>query len=147
MAHVPAWSDGRRRLLLRGRLYCRLAGAAELATGLLLVLDPRSTLALMGIAGRLAEPVHLRLAGAFVAAVGLVYLYPFVTADPGRRLPVVVEVTALVRAVVATFVAAAVAAGALAPGWLLVTAFDGALAALQLLLLRKGAFDDDGEPI
>lgn len=147
MPHVPAWSGGRRRTLRRGRLYCRLAGAAELATGVLLVIDPRSTLALMGIAGRLAEPVYLRLAGAFVAAVGLAYLYPFFTADPGRRLPAVIEVTALVRAVVAAFVAAAVAAGALAPGWLLVTVFDGALAALQLLLLRKGVFEDDGDAV
>lgn len=147
MPHVPAWSDDRRRVLLRGRMFCRLAGACELATGVLLVLDPRSTMALMGIAGPLAEPVYLRLAGAFVVAVGLTYLYPFLTRDPGRRLPVVIEVTALVRAAVATFVAAAVAARALAPGWLLVTAFDGGLAALQLVLLRKGVFEDDGEPI
>ncbi len=146
MAPVPAWSEGRRRALLRGRLFCLLAGACDLATGVLLMLDPAATLALMGIGGRLAEPVHLRLAGAFVGAVGLAYLYPFLTADPGRRLPVVIEVTALVRAAVAAFVAAAVAARALAPGWLLVTAFDAGLAAAQLLLLRRGIFDHDGDP-
>jgi hypothetical protein len=147
MPRVPAWSDGRRRALLRARLFCRLAGACELAIGVLLMLDPAATLALMGIGGRLAEPVYLRLAGAFVAAVGLVYLYPFLTADLGRRLPVVIEVTALVRTVVAAFVAAAVAARALAPGWLLITAFDAGLAAVQIVLLRRGMFDHDGDAI
>lgn len=143
MARAPG-SDGCRRALLRGRLYCAVAGAGELAAGVLLMLDPRGTLALMGMGGPLAEPVYLRLVGAFVAAVGLAYLYPFLSPQPGRRLPAVIEVTALVRTVIATFVAAAVATGALAAGWLLVTGFDGGLAALQLGLLRKGAFEGGG---
>jgi hypothetical protein len=140
MPPAVAWTGTRPRVLPHGRLFCLLAGTCDLATGVLLMLDPRSTLVLLGIADPLAVPVHLRLVGAFVAAVGLSYLYPFLTPQSGRRLPVVVEVTALVRAVVATFVTAAVATGAMVPGWLWVAAFDGGLAALQLVLLGRGFF-------
>lgn len=142
MARALVRSGGCRRQLLRGCLYCGLAGAGELTAGVLLMLDPEAALALMGIGGPLAGPVYLRLAGAFVAAVGLAYLYPLPTPHAARRLPVVIEVTALVRTVIAAFVAAAVAAGALAAGWLLVSGCDAGLAAFQLWLLRRGVFDD-----
>ncbi|HEX6200818.1 MAG TPA: hypothetical protein VF150_11170 [Thermoanaerobaculia bacterium] len=129
------------------------AGACDLATGALLLAAPALALAaLSALATGLgaaplpvpAEPVYLRLVGAFVAGVGASYLYPFLpgmAARPGR-LAAVAAVTALVRGSVALFLAAAVAVDALAAGWLVVAAVDGGLAAAQALLLAKGWIAD-----
>ena len=89
------------------------------------------------------ETAYLRWVGAFVCGVGLLYLYPFAGRDPQRassRWTTVLEVTALVRVVVALFVAAAVARGELAWQWSSVPVTDMLLAAVQLLMLRRGVF-------
>lgn len=132
-----------------GRLLCLLAGGCDLATGVVLVAAPSLVLPLLGtpLSAGAAATVYVRYVGAFVAAVGAAYLYPFLLArrlpSAGaltRRLPTVVEVTALVRTAVALFVAGAVAAGELGPLWLAVTAVDGGVAALQVRMLARGAF-------
>lgn len=130
-----------------GRLYCLAAGACDTATGALLVALPLPTLALMGVPAPACETVFLRYIGAFVAAVGLLYLYPFAVEGraPWRRLPTVVEATALVRCGIAAFVALAVAVGSLAAAWLSVAAVDAGLAAAQLVLLRRGFFGRGGD--
>jgi hypothetical protein len=87
----------------------------------------------------------MRWIGLFVASVGAVYLYPWLLRGGAlrrdQRLATVVEVTALQRAAVALFVCGAVAAGALAPGWLVVALFDGGVAMAQSALLRREGID------
>lgn len=126
------------------RLYCWGAGAADGLTGLSLIAAPLAVLAAMGIVDPPAEPIYLRFIGAFVLGVGLAYLVPMAGAAERReaRWREVFEVTALLRATVALFLVAAVASAALAAAWLLVAAFDGALAGFQIAVLRAGAHDE-----
>jgi hypothetical protein len=117
---------------------CLVAGSADALTGALLLASPALTLGLMGIGTVPAEPVFLRFVGVFVGAVGLSYLLPF-AGDPARRatrLRTVLEVTALVRACVAVFVALAIASGSLALAWASVAVTDAALALVQISMLR-----------
>jgi hypothetical protein len=123
------------------RLLFLAAGLADAATGAALLAAPEWTLRRMGLAALPAEPVFVRWIGAFVLAVGAAYLLAFLPwHGAGARQRTVLEVTALQRGTVALFVAAAVAAGTLEPGWWPVAAFDGALALLQagLLLTADG---------
>jgi hypothetical protein len=121
-------------------LYCALAGACDSLTGLLLVFVPLVTLDLMRITTTPAEPVYLRFIGAFVAGVGVSYLYPFLARDRGgleHRLSIVLEVTALVRIGIAAFVTFAIAAGDLSMGWSTVVITDVGLATAQILVVRR----------
>lgn len=127
-----------------GRLYCLLAGACDAGTGAALMVAPAFTVGLMGTGPAPAQAVYLRFVGAFVAAVGLAYLYPFLLPPRRGRWAGVVEVTALVRLVVAAFVGLAVAARALEPAWLTVTVVDAGLAVTQLGLLGRGFFAEEG---
>jgi hypothetical protein len=105
----------------------------------MLLAAPLLVLGGMGVRDAVAgDTIHLRYIGAFVAAVGASYLYPLALPGADRRVPVVLEVTALVRGAVALFVGGAVASGALAPPWLTVAAVDGGLAAFQLWLIGGG---------
>ena len=125
-------------------VYSALAGACDTLTGVLLVVAPATTLYLMGLTSIPAEAVWLRWIGAFVGAVGLTYLYPFALPAAGRRsrLAVVLEATALIRLVVATFVGVALLRGWLETGWISVLATDLVLALAQLAILRRGALDE-----
>lgn len=119
--------------------YCFLAGAVESLTGLLLVAAPAATVALFGVTDAPEDPIFLRFVGVFVGTVGLAYLYPLVL-DPSNRplrRVVVLEVTALVRVMVALFVAVALTVGALALPWATVGLTDLTLALVQLTLLRR----------
>ena len=120
--------------------YCLLAGLGDATTGLLLLLAPIRVAALLGIAP--APPFYLSFVGAFVLAVGLSYLYPFALAAPRRpgRLLAALEITAIARLSVASFLAASLAAGSGVRGFVPVLATDLSLAAFQLLWLsRRGA--------
>lgn len=117
------------------------AGVGDAATGLALVLAPLWTLRRMGIANLPAEPVFVRWIGAFVLAVGLSYLYPFLLRGGGEgrlrtRLATVFEVTALARSLIALVAGSAVAAGELEVAWIGVPLFDFAVVVVQILLLR-----------
>lgn len=127
-----------------GRLYCLLAGACDAGTGAALMAVPAFTLGLMRTGPVPAEAVYLRFVGAFVTAVGLAYLYPFLLPPRRGRWAGMLEVTALVRLVVAGFVGLAVATRALAPAWLTVTVVDAGLAFTQLGLLGRGFFAEEG---
>ncbi len=122
-------------------------GLCDSATGAALIAAPLWTLARMGIDPLPAEPVFLRWIGAFVLAIGLAYLYPFLLrgADAGRRrarLATVFEVTAIARGLVALTAGGAIAAGALPLAWLGVPLFDAAVASAQVVLLARGALRD-----
>jgi hypothetical protein len=138
---VPRWVRG----------LALAAGVSDAATGLGLLLAPQWVLHQLAVPP-VVEPVFLRWIGAFVGSVGVAYLYPFLLAarSPAPaaalgfalRLRVVLEQTALARAAVAATVGAAIAAGALAPAWLGVAAFDGVLALLQgWWLVRSGPLE------
>ncbi len=122
-----------------GYLYCILAGACDSLTGILLLADPLRTLALMRIPGQPAEPIYLRFIGVFVMSVGLSYLIPFLTSWSDRvvRLTHVLGFTAFIRLCIASFIAASVAAHALAPGWLAVFFTDATFATIQIVMLNR----------
>lgn len=127
-------------------LYCLIAGAGDAVTGLLLVAAPLFTIGLMGISGVPAEPVYLRFVGAFVAGVGMSYLFPFFYRDPRRTdqtLAVVLEVTALIRLGIALFVGWAVVTGVLSAGWVSVLATDLVLAIAQIVMVKRRVFSGD----
>lgn len=124
------------------RRFAQLAGGCDALTGLGLVAAPAAVLASMGLPAPAPEVVPwLRWVGAFVFAVGASYWLPFALGDVARRLPVVLEVTALVRGVVALAVLAQVASGALSAGWMVVAIVDSALAVVQVVLLVRGLGD------
>ncbi len=123
-------------------------GLGDAATGLALIAAPIWTLARMGISTVPAEPIFIRWIGAFVLAIGLSYLYPFLqrggaSARLGERLATVFEVTTLARGLVAVVAGTAIAGGLLERGWLGVPLFDAAVAATQIVLLRRGGLRRD----
>lgn len=123
--------------------FAALVGLSDSATGLALIAAPLWTLQQMGIVAPPAEPVFLRWIGAFVLAVGLAYLYPFLLrgsrpARFGERLATVFEVTTLARTLVALVAGGAIATGALERAWLGVPLFDAAVAVVQVVVLRRG---------
>ena len=116
------------------------AGLGDLGTGVALIAAPQ--LVLRGLAlPAVAEPVLLRFVGVFVASVGAAYFWPFLGAphDLAGRLRATFALTALPRLAVAGFLDAAVAAGALAPPWLMVGGYDAVIALVQLRLRPDAA--------
>ena len=131
----PTW-------LLRARLLALLAGGMDTLTGLGLVAAPALTLRAMMVPVPGAEALlYVRFVGTFVAAVGVSYLFALVRPG-GGGLREVFRFTLAFRAAAGAFTAGAVLFGALAPAWLVVTATDLALVALQVGLLRTSP--DDG---
>lgn len=123
---------------------CLLAGLMDAATGALLLAAPLWTLKLMGIASMPAEPLFQRWIGAFVCSVGCSYLFPFLlAAGPARdrRTAGILTMATIVRVFIAGFSGIAIAAGALEPAWLSVTATDAVLAIAQIAVLRRGILD------
>jgi hypothetical protein len=121
--------------------YQLLTGASDTCTGALLMVVPGATLALMKLPAPGGDLVYLSYIGSFVFAVGLCCLYGFglvVRGDSRRQLATVWLLTALLRASVAVFVTQQILTGALALGWIVVAAFDGACVMIQGVGLRKG---------
>lgn len=125
---------------------CALAGLMDAATGALLLAAPLWTLRLMGITVLPAEPLFQRWIGAFVCSVGCSYLFPFLL-RPGperdHRVAGILTMATIVRIFIAAFSGAAIAAGALEPAWLSVTATDASLAIAQIIVLRRKVLTRD----
>jgi hypothetical protein len=120
----------------------RVAGAMDFATGVGLVAAPAWTLVRMAVPVPGDEALlFVRFVGAFVGAVGASYLWA--AARPRERLRVMLGLTVWMRVAAGTFTGVAVASGALAGGWLAVTATDWTLAVVQLWLVAKGAGRDE----
>ena len=127
--------------------FCLAAGGCDTLTGLLLVVAPLFTLRLMMIPGHEADPVLVRFIGAFVFGIGSSYLRPFLTRDPAARearFAGMLDFTAGARVAVGSFVTVAVLAGALHPMWATVAVTDLGLAAVQIVMLRRGVFARGG---
>ena len=119
------------------------AGTMDAATGAGLVAAPAWTLGWMQVAAPGAEAVvFLRWVGAFVGAVGASYLVALARGGAGR-LRETLAITILFRVAAGGYCAVAVAAASLEPRWIVVALTDGALAAVQLWLLRRGGWDDE----
>lgn len=122
-------------------VYQLLTGISDTFTGVLLIVAPRLTLHLMGVAAPAGQLVYIAYIGAFVFGVGLCGLFGvrlIRRGDRRRQLGTVWLLTALMRASVAVFVAQQVIAGNLSSGWAAVAAFDGACVLIQAIGLRKG---------
>ena len=136
---APSRSPSISRLLA----YQRLAGVCDLATGLLLIVLPYRALGWMRFqdAPGFGSSQAVSLIGAFVLGTGLAYL---VTATRPRhpahmaRLETTMVITALIRAVVATFLAWQLVLGNLELPWITVALTDGSMALLQAFGLQKG---------
>lgn len=128
----------RHRLLIA---YQWLAGLCDLSTGLLLLILPAGTLRLMGIEHP-PQPIEFaRFIGAFVAAVGVSYLYAALLPTShytAARWQTVWFLTALSRSLVALFLVWSLTFGAMEHGWWTVAATDGLLAGIQWIGLRRG---------
>ena len=114
------------------------AGAMDFLTGLGLVFAPVRVLPLMGVPAPGMEALaFLRWVGAFVGAVGAVYLWGFVRWRRLRRA--VLELTVFFRLAAGIFCAGAILRGWLPPAWWSVPGTDLTLVAVQAVLLAKGA--------
>lgn len=125
----------------RVRGFCWLAGLADSLTGASLVIAPRLTLRLMGIAAESDEAILLRFIGVFVGCVGLSYLVALTGSEKRRsaRLLGVLELTTLFRAAVALFVTWGVLVSHLEPAWLSVAGTDALIALIQVRILTSEA--------
>lgn len=120
-------------------IYCLLAGLCDAATGAALLAAPGWVFAALAL-GQLPTPAaYASFVGAFVLAVGLAYLYPWLLDGARRasRIRTMLEVTAISRLAVAVFLATALARGMLGPRWGLVLATDLGLGLFQLLLTAR----------
>ena len=118
------------------------AGAADFCTGLGLVFAPALLVRVMGVVVPAPEAlVFLRWDGAFVGAVGAVYVWSGWRSP--ARLRAMLELTLFFRLAAGGFSAVAIARGWLAPAWLSVPVTDLILAAVQAWLLMRGAGRDD----
>lgn len=124
------------------------AGFMDATTGVLLMIEPRTALALMLVPAPAETAwVFVRFVGAFVFAVGSLYLGGLLAWIPwgdARPLHAVLATTTWIRAVICAFTAAAVLTRALPWQWASVPAADGCLAAIQVAILIGWRRDDAG---
>ena len=117
-------------------------GVMDAGTGVLLVIAPGFVTGLLGIAEPASDAsVFLSWMGVFITGVGLSYAL----ALGGRREGIAVwKITSLIRLMVAAFVSWKAATGELEPRWLLVAASDGAVAVVQIFILKLGWWREGG---
>jgi hypothetical protein len=124
--------------------YQWLAGSGDAATGFLLMVTPGWTLKLMGIQ-QLPQPIAFAgFVGVFVLGVGLAYFYAArlpLNARNAPRWQTVWWLTALIRSLVAVFIAWQILAGRMEKAWLTVAVTDGLLAVFQWTGLIRGWLD------
>lgn len=121
--------------------YQFLAGFCDTATGLLLIMAPAWTLALMGISHSFFAPAATSFIGTFVLAVGLTYLYALrlpLDSSNAPRWQTIWLLTALTRSLVAGFLLLQIGSKQMEFAWLTVAVSDGALASVQWIGLAKG---------
>ena len=114
-----------------------LAGLMDTLTGLGLLIAPALTLRAMLAPMPGSEAlIYVRFIGAFVFAVGAVYLLAWRRGEAGT-FKSVFQFMIPVVATIGLFTGGAVLAGGLSPAWLSVTFTDLLLAGLQVWLLQR----------
>ena len=127
-----------KRNLLLG--YQWLVGLSDAGTGMLLYVAPTYTLQLMGVHAPGDAAPYVSYVGAFVLSVGIACLYGVrlvVRRAPLERLEMVWLLTTFTRSAVAVYLLKCVLAQELEAGWLFVAFFDGAIAVIQGVGLRR----------
>ena len=115
-------------------------GAMDGLTGLLLVVVPGLVLKLIGVVPVSADAlVYLSWMGVFVGGVGLSYA---IAVGDWRMGKAVWMVTALVRVLVAVFVAWRIVDGSLAGAWVTVALTDLVVAVVQMAVVRAGWWEE-----
>ena len=126
-------------------LYQITAGSSDAATGILLMVAPALTLELMHVTVLPAPIVFMRYIGIFVAAVGASYLWTIARYPLSRRFALAWssqwQVTALIRLSIALFLLVESVFSDMEHAWLLIAAFDGLLAGVQIFGVWRGWFD------
>jgi len=121
------------------------AGLMDTGTGLGLIIVPGFVLSLIGIPAGADDP-SMRIVGAFVFAVGMLYLIGwYLTRRRVEATPLIYVwgVTAWIRFCVGTTVGTFVILGSLEHGWLLVAGTDLALALFQGAWMSGGRLSHD----
>ena len=117
-----------------------VVGSMDSLTGLLLVVAPAFVLSLLGIAPPSADAlVFLSWIGVFVVGVGLSYALAL---GERRRGKAVWMVTALMRTLVAVFVACRIDDGSLPLAWAVVVLTDLVVAVVQTAVIRAGWWEE-----
>jgi hypothetical protein len=123
-------------------IFCLIAGLMDALSGALLMSFPVSTLKLMGVPPvALEAQVFVRFVGAFVFAVGTLYLFTPIQAlltHVWSWLWAMLLATAWIRAVICLFTTVAIVSGAMSLRWWTVPVTDGSLAALQIWVIWTG---------
>ncbi len=115
-------------------------GSMDALTGLLLVFAPALALKSLGMAVPSADAlVFVSWIGAFVGGVGLSY---GMALGEWRRGRAVWQITALLRMLVAVLVMSRLAAHTLEAAWLTVALTDLVVAAVQMVVLRAGWWEE-----
>lgn len=119
------------------KLWSVAMGSMDTLTGLLLIFAPALVLRFLQVEAPAADAlVYLSWIGVFVTAVGLSYGFAL-----GKRRvagETVWMFTALVRMLVAVFLAVQITRGTMAAAWIVVAISDGVVALVQMTILRKG---------
>jgi len=105
----------------------------DLCTGLALIFAPDLVFAVFGMQINEAAMDFVNWVGAFVFAVGLSYAL----ALSRESLPMVWNITGLVRSVVAVFLIGKVLTGSMPVNWLAVALCDGFVAIVQFAVLWR----------
>lgn len=124
---------------------CLLAGAMDASTGALLVAVPRVALSLMGLEPQGEPLAYLQFIGAFVFAVGSLYLWGWYLLGRNRvrEWRALWIATAWARTCVGVTVLGLMLSGRLAMAWASVPVADLGLAAIQYCYLRLAMKADD----
>jgi hypothetical protein len=119
------------------KMWSVVVGAMDALTGMLLIIAPAAALGLLQIEPPSPDAlVFLSWIGVFVMAVGL--SYGLALGKHRGRGETVWLFTSLVRMLVAVFLTVMIVRGSLASAWAVVALSDGAVAVVQMVVLRKG---------
>lgn len=120
--------------------YQWLTGLSDAGTGVLLYFAPAFTLQLMGVHAPSGAVPYVSYIGAFVLSVGIACLYGvriLVLHASSEKLEMIWLLTTFTRSAVAIYIFKSILAGELEPAWITVALFDGIVAAIQGVGLRR----------
>jgi len=127
----------RQRVLLG---YQWVTGLSDTGTGILLYFAPLFTLHLMGVHAPTGAAPYVSYIGTFVLSVGIACLYGvriIALGASSEKLEMVWLLTTFSRSAVAIYIVKCIFAGELELAWISVALFDGVIAAIQGIGLRK----------